>query len=118
MSTRARRLFTLDGDEIFYCEHIQRDVEYCVSSGEDFRLPEVRSAISYSVFREQTPRDRGRSREVQSKRLDSTHTSVEQRGLLQKTTSHTETNKRMLVDSTTYVYISHDTYEYEIRIRI
>ncbi|CAF1168478.1 unnamed protein product [Didymodactylos carnosus] len=39
MPRRARRLFNANGNEILSSEDIQRDMEYCVSSGEKFKNP-------------------------------------------------------------------------------
>jgi hypothetical protein len=39
MPIRARRLFDANGLEIFHSEEIQRDKEYYVSSGENFKNP-------------------------------------------------------------------------------
>lgn len=103
MSTRARRLFNLDGIEIICSDDIQREVEYCVSSGEDFRLPEVRTAVSSPVFRERTPRDKETSSYLESQRMDLNRTPRERRDFFQKVTSDTE--------SITYVYFSSYVHE-------
>lgn len=102
MSTRARRLFNLDGAEIFYSEYIQRDLEYCVSSGEDFRTPEVRPVLTYPIYRERTPRGRSASSETESARADSNRTTAERRDLYGTTKGQTKRDGRTSTESTEY----------------
>lgn len=102
MSARARRLFDLDGLEIFYTEDIERDVEYCVSSGEDFRLPEVRPVSSFPIYRERTPPGRSASSGTESARMDSNRTSAERRDPYGTTKTQTKRDGRATADSTEY----------------
>ncbi len=96
----ARRLFDSDGQEIFRSKHIQRDEEYYVSSGENFKSYEARTEVSYQRALNQVNRRQKESSETEPISDD---TKLVRQELYQKASSHTGTSERVLVESTTYV---------------